>query len=306
MWIAVTLLAASLQIARTSEQHRLRSVLNTAEAGYVRFVYAFPAALTFAIIWVLGPGELPSPGTAFWLSVTGGGIAQILGTMALLQAFKLRDFALGTIYAKTEILFVGAGSALILGEPLSLLGWLGVIICLTGVIWLATSSTDQTTPQADTTTAGHTGYSRFRLDPAAVFGILAAGGFSLAAIGIRSASTSLEGATVERALFTMTAMLGVQTLIQGIALARSSGSSLRNVIDAWRPALIVASLSLSGSLAWATAVTLENAAKVRTLGQIEIVLAFATGVLVHREAHRPVEYLASAITTAGIVLLVLS
>ncbi len=293
VWIAITLLAASFQIARTSEQHRLRAILNTAEAGYVRFVYAFPVALTVTTIWLLGPAKIPDTGPRFWLGITGGGIAQILGTLALLQAFKARNFAVGTIYAKTEVLFVGAGSAIILGEPLNMLGWLGVVVCLAGITWLALSKADTATKLT-------------ALDPAAMFGVLAAIGFSLAAIGIRAASTSLEGSVAGRALFTLTAMLGIQTLIQGAVLAQSSTSSLAKVGRAWKPAIIVATLSLFGSFSWATAMTLESAAKVRTLGQVEIVLAFMIGITVHHESHHRSEYLASALTTAGIVLLVMS
>lgn len=304
MWIAITLLAACLQIARTSEQHRLRVHLNTVEAGYARFVYAFPVSCVLLGLWLLGSPSLPATNPTFWSGVVAGGIAQILATLALLHSFKLRDFAIGTIYAKTEVLFVGAGSAIILGEPLTSLGWLGVLICLIGVAWLALSRTtgDDTGDTGDTDA---TGISNL-LDPAAGFGVLAACGFALAAIGIRGASSSLEGSVVTRALMTLTVMLGVQTLLQGIAIAQSSASSLRRVAAAWRPAILVAGLSLSGSFAWATAMTLENAAKVRTLGQIEIILAFAIGVAVHNEHHRRSEYVASAVAAAGIGLLVLS
>ena len=269
----------------------------------MRFVYAFPVALTVTSIWLLGPAEIPDTSPRFWLGITGGGIAQILGTLALLQAFKARDFAVGTIYAKTEVLFVGAGSAIILGEPLNLLGWIGVVICLIGVTWLALSKADASTQLS----ASKLTVSKLTaLDPAAMFGVLAAIGFSLAAIGIRAASTSLEGSVAGRALFTLTAMLGIQTLIQGAVIARSSTSSLAKVGRAWKPAVIVAALSLCGSFSWATAMTLESAAKVRTLGQVEIVLAFMIGIAIHHETHRRSEYLASALTTAGIVLLVLS
>lgn len=293
MWIIVTLLASCLQIARTSEQHRIRSVLNTAEAGYVRFAYAFPVAALVSVVWFGGPGITPTPGLQFWLGIIGGGSAQILATVALLRSFELRGFAIGTVYTKTEVLFVGAGSALMLGEPLSGRAWLGAVICLSGVAWLAASQLD--------------GSDRVLLiDPAAIFGVAAACGFALAAIGIRAASTSIAGTVAERALFTLTLMLGFQTALQGIVLARSPESSLRRVASAWRPAVLIAGLSLSGSFAWAVAMTLQNAAKVRTLGQIEILLAFAIGIVVHHDTHRRSEYLASALAASGILLLVIS
>lgn len=293
MWVAITIAAAFFQIGRTSEQHRLREVLGVAEAGYARFAYAWPLALTLTVAWTLGPGELPELGPTFWVSVTLAGVLQIVGTMSLLQSFRLRDFAVGTIYAKTEVLFVGVASAVVLSEPLGWLSWVGAVICLAGVAWLASE-----------------GSLRERLagglDPAAWYGILAALTFGLTAVFIRRASSSLEGDAVDRALITLAVMLTVQTAIQGAAIAQSGSSSLTAVRRAWRQAIGVGVLSLAGSAAWALAMTLENAARVRTLGQIEIVLAFAIGVLIHREVHRWDEYAASAVVTGGVTLLVIA
>ena len=51
-------------------------------------------------------------------------------------------------------------------------------------------------------------------DPAALMGIVAGGCFAIAAVGIRGASTSLEGGTTwDRALLTLTVMLGIQTVL---------------------------------------------------------------------------------------------
>ncbi|MEZ5340677.1 MAG: hypothetical protein R2706_04300 [Acidimicrobiales bacterium] len=65
-------------------------------------------------------------------------------------------------------------------------------------------------------------------------------------------------------------------------------------------------LSLAGSIGWAVAVTLENAARVRTLGQIEIVFAFVLSVFVHHETHKRSDYVASTIVVAGLLILVVS
>lgn len=293
MWILVTLAATVFQIGRTSEQHRLRSVLGVAEAGYARFAYACPIAVAGTTAWMLGPGELPELGVTFWYSVVLAGVLQIVATMALLQSFRLRDFAVGTIYSKTEVVFVGIASALILGEPLGWLSWAGAVVCLAGVAWLASN-----------------GSLRERLanglDPAAWYGILAALGFGLTAVYIRGAASSLEGTAVDRAMMTLAVMLTVQASVQGVAIARSKTASLTAVGRAWRQAVGVGVLSLAGSAGWALAMTLENAARVRTLGQIEIVLAFALGIVIHREAHRWDEYVAAAVVTGGVTLLVIA
>ncbi len=291
MWVAITLLATCFQILRTSEQHRLRGLLGVAEAGYVRFVYALPVVATATALWMsAGPGTLPSLNTRFFVSLLVGGSAQILATMALLHAFRIRDFAVGTLYSKTEPIFVGSGSALFLGEALPLWSWIGIVICLAGVGWLASGGRRDT----------------LKFEKAAVFGSIAGLGFGTAAVGIRSASTAINGTVVDRAMITLCVMLAIQTVIQGTALALSPSSSLRRVAGAWRNAIGVALLSLAGSFSWAIAITLENAARVRTLAQIEIVMAFAIGVIVHRETHKRSEYIASMVAGAGILLLLLS
>ncbi len=293
MGILSTLAATGFQIARTSEQHRLRGRLGGAEAGYVRFAYGQPLAVLATVAWMLGPGEMPRPGWVFWISVTGAGVLQILATMSLLQSFRVRDFAVGTIYSKTEVVFVGVASAVLLSEPLSWMSWAGALICLAGVWWLASEGSLR-----EALAGG--------FDPGARFGVLAALGFGVTAVLIRGAASSLDGSAVDRAMLTLAAMLTVQTLVQGSWIARSSSSSLTAVAGAWRQAIGVGVLSLAGSAAWALAMTLENAARVRTLGQIEIVFAFALGVLVHREAHRWDEYVAAAVVTGGVTLLVLA
>lgn len=299
MWIVITLVATVFQILRTSEQHRLRRLLDVNEAGYVRFVFAMPVAATIAAIVLLtGPRD----GETGTLSVAGfgpdfpgwvalAGTAQIVGTVALLQSFRVRDFAVGTVYAKTEVVLVALASWLLLDEPLPGLAWVGALLCMLGVGWLAASGRWREVL--------HGG-----LDPAVWLGLLAGGGFALASIGIRGAANSLDGPAFARSITTVASVLAFQTVLQGAVLVRSATSSLLRVLTSWRAAVPVALLSLGGSAAWAWAMTLENAARVRTLGQIEIVFAFAIGVLVHRERHRLGEYVASAVAVGGIALLV--
>jgi len=289
MWIPITLAAATFQILRTSRQHQLRSVLSVNGAGFVRYAYGLPLALIVAFVTFGIVGEpVPSIPARFWPIIAGAGIVQILGTVALLRAFDLRNFAIGTVYAKTEVILVAIVSAVALGEPLEPLGWVAAFICMVGVAWLA----------APTRLLDILGEAR---DPAALMGILAAAGFAVAAVGIRGASTSLDGPTWNRALLTLTVMLGIQTLVNSTQLLATDRGELPRVARAWRFALPVGILSLCGSIGWAVAVTLTNAAKVRTLGQVEIVIAFVISARVLHERHSRAEYLASALVLVGVV-----
>lgn len=291
MWIPITLAAASFQILRTARQHQLRDHLSTAAAGFVRYAYGAPLAL--AISWLLfGPlgRDLPTVPVRFWPTVTGAGVAQIVGTVALLGAFRIRDFAIGTVYSKSEVLIVAALGAFGVGRGLAGPGWLGAILVSVGVAALAADGSAAKLVQR----AG---------DPAALLGLAAGAGFALAAIGIGSAARSLTGAPpFDRAVLTLTCVLAVQTLVNGAWFAVADRRALVAVARAWRPAVPVGVLSLLGSIGWAWAFTLESAAKVRTLGQVELVIAFTVAHVRLGERHRARELLASALVLVGVVV----
>jgi drug/metabolite transporter (DMT)-like permease len=294
LWVPITLAAATFQILRTSRQHGLAARLTPVGAGFVRYLYAAPLALVAVGLWFgLAPRSFPEVPGRFWPIIAAAGVAQIGGTIALLRSFRARDFALGTVYAKTEVIQVAVVGAVLLGEPLAPLGWVAALVCTLGVAWLA----------------GH-GELRAVLrragDPAALLGIAAGGLFGLAAVGIRGASRSLgEAPPFDRALVTLAAMLTLQTLLNGGYLAWRDRAELGRTLAAWPLALPVGLLSLAGSTGWAWAVTLENAAKVRTLGQVEIVLAFVLSHRRHHEAHTRAELWASAVVLVGVVGVVL-
>ncbi len=137
-------------------------------------------------------------------------------------------------------------------------------------------------------------------------GIVAAAGFAAAAVGIGSASKSLTGApSFDRALLTLTVMLTFQTLINAAWFVATDPGQLRLAAAAWRPATWVGVFSLLGSIGWAWGFTLESAAKVRTLGQVELVIAFVIARVTLGERHRRADYVASGLVLAGVVVVTL-
>lgn len=289
MWVPITLAAATFQILRTSRQHQLRAHLSTTAAGFVRYLYGAPLALALSVVvfGVVGR-DLPTVPWRFWPVVGLAGVAQIVATIALLRAFKMRDFAVGTVYSKAEVILVAVASAVGLGEPLRALGWLGVALVTVGVASLASrGSLRRLLARAG--------------DPAALMGLVAGGLFAVAAVGIRGASTSLGDAPAfDRALLTLTAMLVIQTLVNGAAFLVTDRSEITRTVQAWRPALLVGVFSLGGSIGWAWAMTLENAAKVRTLGQVELLIAFAIAHVTLGERHRRSEHVAAGLVLVGV------
>jgi drug/metabolite transporter (DMT)-like permease len=226
----------------------------------------------------------------FWAYVVIGAVSQILATVALLQAFKVRDFAIGTVYSKSEVLFVAAMGAVGVEPALGWAGWVGAVLVTGGVVWLASRGRVSTLLRG----AG---------DRAAVLGLAAGVGFGAAALGIRAASRSLGAAPAfDRAVVTLTFVLVLQTVLNAGWFVATDPRQISRTVRAWRPALWVGVFSLLGSIGWAWAFTLETAAKVRTVGQVELVIAFVVARVTLGERHTRADHLASALVLAGVVL----
>ncbi len=289
MWIPVTVAAACFQTARTAMQQRLRSLLSVSGAGFVRYLYGAPVAIV-AVAVVASIDGLPRPPARFWPIIAGGGLAQIVGTIFMIRAFDARDYAIGTVYTKTEVVQVAVFSLVFLGEPLRPLGWLATVVCFAGVVVLA----------------GGRRVLQVR-DRAVLFGVAAGGAFALASVGIRAASRSLldgqegDGHVIARALLTLAVMNTMQIVMHGGYLSVRERDQLRLSFVHWRSSSVVGVLSVCGSACWALAFTLENAARVRTFGQIELLITFAVAHWWLGERHGRREYVASALVLLGVV-----
>jgi drug/metabolite transporter (DMT)-like permease len=291
VWIIVTVIAAGFQTSRTALQHRLRTLLSVSGAGFVRYLYGAPlSALAVVIAWRAGV-EWPHIAARFWPTILMGGVAQILGTICLIRAFDARDFAVGTVFAKTEVVQVALLSWVLLGEPLRLGGWFGAAVCMVGVALLATKGQRLT-------------WVAIR-QPAALYGLAAGGLFGLASIGIRGATKALDGGPiVMHAIVTLAVMNTMQTIVHGAYLVAREREQIRLVVVHWRSSAVVGVLSVCGSAGWAFALALENAAKVRTLGQIELLFAFAVSRWLLKDRHTRGELAASGLVALGVVTVV--
>ena len=292
MWVLVTLVAACLQASRTAIQHRLRALLSVSGAGFVRYVYGAPVALTaVAVAFGLGHG-IGWPPPRFWPIVTAAGLGQIFGTVCLIRAFDARDFAIGTMYSKTEVVQVALFSVVFLHEPLRGWGWAGVLVCLLGVLLLVAK--------------GNAVSATLQWDRAAAYGISAGGFLGFAAVAIRAAAKTMGNTnSVVRALITLAAMNSLQTVMHGGYLVAREREQIGLAFKHWRSSGVVGLLSVCGSACWALAVTLENAAKVRTFGQVELLVTFGISRLWFKHRHQIAEYVASLLVLAGAVVVML-
>jgi drug/metabolite transporter (DMT)-like permease len=284
MWMAVTVAAAIFQTWRTAMQQRLRALLSVSGAGFVRYVWGAPIAFTAVAVTAISGHHLPMPPARFWPLIAGGGLAQIVATILLISAFDASGFAVGTVYSKTEVVQVAVFSAVLLHETLRPLGWLATVLCMSGVVLLA-----------GRTLLRHP-------DRAAVLGLLAGTGFGLAAVGIRAATQSLGDAPAfVRAIVALAVMNTMQTVIHGGYLAVREREQIGLAFHHWRSSSVVGVLSVCGSACWAWAFALQNAAKVRTFGQVELLFTFAVAHWWLHERNTRREYAGAALVLAGVL-----
>ncbi len=309
-WIPLTLAAAFLQNIRSSLQVARKGRLSNTGATSVRFIFGLPPALVFltAVVQV-ADAPVPSPSARFLGHVVLGGSAQILGTACLLHAATLRGFAVATAYAKTEPILAAVFGLLILAEPVSAVSGLGIAISVAGVIGLGLAHG----PGASTPASGDSRSARaWVADPAVGFGIACGALFGLAAVSYRGAALTLDApdlpelklAAALRSITTLCWVLGLQTLLMIGWLALREPPELRRVFAAWRPAAAVGLAGAAASVGWVTAMTLQNAAYVRTLGQVELIFAMGSSLFFFRERLRAGELAGIAAILAGLVLLI--
>ena len=221
-----------------------------------------------------------------------GASGQICGAVALLRACNSRNFAVGTAYSKTETVQTALFGLVLLGEFVSIYASIGILVSLAGVLLL--SSPD-----------GVGRAFKGGLGPAAWLGMGAGAGFAFSAVCFRAASLSLDGPFFVTAAVTVLASTTIQTLLMGIYLRWKDGESLKRVGATWRWGAPVGLFGMAASACWFTAMTLERAALVRALGQIELLFALAVTWFMFGERVSRREIGGSALIVAGILLILL-
>ncbi len=138
LWIPTTIAAAFFQNLRSSLQRHLKGRLSDMGATYIRFAFAWPFAIAWLGILVLGfKLDLPTPHLEFFMWVIAGSVTQIIFTFLLIYLFSLSNFAVGTTLSKTEVLQVVLLEAILLHETVTLVAGIAIIISTVGVIALS-------------------------------------------------------------------------------------------------------------------------------------------------------------------------
>ena len=297
IWLPATLTAALLQTWRTALQQKLRGALSVNAAAVVRYLYGIPvgiALLAFYMFW--SDGSWPRLNSRFILLTALGGLGQILGTNLLIMAFSFRGFAVGTAYAKTEAVQGALLALLLLGERISPISTLGIVIGVAGVLWLSLAGR----------TASWRELVQATLQPAALCGLTAGFFFALTSVLIKAANLALPGEdAVLRALVTLVVANILQSFMQGGWLLLREPAQARAVFITWRTSAQVGALSACGSACWFTAFALAPVALVRAVGQVEILFTLLFSRFYLHERPSRMEMFGALIVVFGVVLVLL-
>lgn len=295
LWIPITIAAAAFQTVRFMLQKSLSAEMLSAEgATFARFVYSASFILAALAAWSLATGRaLPPVGPAFWLYGAIGGLSQILATICVLLLFRQRNFAVGITFKKTEVIQTAIVGLIVLGDRVSAAALGAILLGLVAVLLLSR-------------TPGEVGVWWRQLgNRATALGLGSGVLFAFSAVGYRAATLEVASdSPVLRAAVTLAAVVLMQTLAMAAWLGWRDRPQLHAVWRARRSAVFIGIFSMAGSFCWFLAFTLQNAAYVKALGQVELILSLTASVLFFRERITPREVAGMALLGLSIVLLV--
>jgi len=297
LWIPVTVFAAFMQNLRSALQKHIKGKLSTSGAAYVRFLYAWPFALLY--LWavrVFGGEPLPDVNWAFLIYCLLGGVSQIVFTFLLIHLFSYRNFAVGTTYSKTEIIQVAILGLILLGDTVSIAGIVAIAVGMVGILALSVAHTNITWRNLATSL----------LEKPTMIGLVCGAFLGASVVFYRGATLELGDAPfMGRAALALAISLCMQTVIMGVYLLLREPGQMAETLRHWRPALAVGVAGFLGSVGWFTAFSLQNAAYVRAVGQIELVFTFIASVLFFRERTKRLELFGILLIVAAILILIL-
>ena len=284
--------AAAAQSLRFALQKVLASAtLGPAAATWSRFFWSAPIAILGMAVYLGATGQaFPRLGPSFWAYGVAGGVFQILATICTVALFKRRAFAVGITFKKTEVMLTAMAGLVILGDVISSFGAMAIALGFAGVLLLS-----------DPPEGGGV------FNRGAALGLLSGFFFALSAVTYRGATLSISDADI---VATAGITLAIVTTLQSLLLAtwlyfREPGQITETIMN-WRTSSLVGLFSMLGSFAWFAAFSIQNAAYVFAVGQVEPIFSLIIGRLAFLETPSPRELWGMLLLTISILAIVIA
>ncbi len=218
----------------------------------------------------------------------------MLATACVVALFGARNFAVGITFKKTEVVQTAVVGVALLGERISWAAFAAILLGLFGV-WLLSAAPGEVVR----------GWRRLA-NRAAALGLGSGFLFAISSVCYRGATLEVASENpLLRAGVTLAAVTAAQMIGMAFYLRAREPGQLAAVWGARRVALWVGLSSMAGSFCWFLAFTLQTAALVKAVGQVELIFSLAITVLVFRERVSRTELAGIALLSASVVSLVL-
>jgi drug/metabolite transporter (DMT)-like permease len=288
LWILLTAAAAPLQVARNVLQRGLIGDAGPWGATLVRFLFGLPFSLAiFAVAAAFAQAPAPQLSARFALAVTGGAVAQMAATAALLVAMRRSGFAVATMMQQSSLPLAAIFGWAVLGDRLAAAAWTGVAVTTAGLAVLSW-------PRRDQMQGARLGV---------LLGLASGAAFAVTLNAYRDAGRALEPA---HPIFSATASVcvaqAIQSLILVTALALLRPSALTAVARSWRPSLGAGFFGAAASACWFAALALAPAGPVRAIGVLEAPIAAAAGRRLFKERLSLRQLAGGALAAVGVAL----
>lgn len=294
LWIIASVFAAAMQAFRFALQKSISlDGVSATGATFARFVYSAPIIAALLGLWLISTDTaFPQLSPTFWVYASAGGLAQIVATVCVVLVFQSRNFAVGVAFAKTETIATAVLGLVLLGDVLSPPEMLAIGLGLIGVLVLSLK------PGSGFSLSGLNNRS-------AGFGLLAGVLFSVSAVSYRGASLELDAIPLLRAGATLSVVTAMQLAAMWFWLLLRERRQIGRVLQVWRRGLPLGLASMGGSFGWFLAFTLQNAALVKAVGQVELIFVLVIGAVAFKDRVSARELWGMALLTVSILLLLM-
>jgi drug/metabolite transporter (DMT)-like permease len=299
-WIAFTILAASMQAVRTAGQKQLSQQLSAMSTTLVRYLFGLPIAIIYlglllkfnADEFILESSDnllsMVTSNAKFMVYASAASLVQILATFCMIKTFSSRNFAVGISLAKTEAILVAILATILYQDYLSLFGWIAVIVGVLGTLVVSLSG------------------KKLKLSlSATLYGLASGLLFAFTSLFLREASLSLNQPLVFSAAITLVVMVSLQTIMCGIYTSIKEPNQWLAVWKYKKLCSFVGLTSALGSIGWFTAMSMQNVALVKTLGQVEFLMTLAITHYYFKEKISSAELGGMMLIIASVILLII-
>lgn len=294
IWIFFTLFAAFMQSIRTAGQKKLTADLSAVTVSWARYGFGLPVALVYlATLSLYFDFEVLTLPTHFWLFVALASIAQLAATVLLVMVLSQRNFAVATTYAKTEPLLAAIFAFAVFHRSIDGYDWLAIAIGAIGVAFVSIRRS-------------HLSVRSLLANKAAVYGLAAGLFFAITSVLIREASLISPSEPMITAAFVLSVSILIQGLLCTVLVHREDPDNWRRLKKHMGIGWFIGVTGALGSIGWFTAFALQEAALVKTLGQIEFLFTVFITTLFFKERIHRYEWIGMTLVVFSILVLLQS